>query len=192
MPDERSPARLLALARANPTNRLLLERLPALGLADAWLVAGCLCQAVWNARDGRPAAHGVKDYDVFYHDASDLSWDAEDRVIRRVAEALGPDAAGVEVRNQARVHLWYAERFGGSYPRLGCSRDGIARFPVAGTCVGIALDRPGGGAVAAPNDLEDLFRGVLRPNPLLPRPDLFAAKVAAYQARWPWLTVAGG
>ena len=34
--------RFLAQALQNRNNRLILERLPTLGLDDAWLVAGCL------------------------------------------------------------------------------------------------------------------------------------------------------
>jgi hypothetical protein len=60
----------------------------------------------------------VKDYDVFYFDDSDLSWDAEDAVIRRVQEAVADLGVTVEVKNQARVHLWYEQRFKATYPRL--------------------------------------------------------------------------
>lgn len=58
-------------ALANPANRAILERLPALGLPDAWLVAGCLFQTVWNLRTGRPPMDGIRDYDLFYFDAGD-------------------------------------------------------------------------------------------------------------------------
>ena len=45
-------------ALQNPHNAALLERLPFLGLPDAWLVAGCLFQTVWNLRSGlAPTAH---------------------------------------------------------------------------------------------------------------------------------------
>lgn len=92
----------------------------------------------------------------------------------------------VEVRNQARVHLWYAARFGGSYPQLTSGRDGIDRYLVRCTCVGIEVSS---GAVYAPYGLEELARGELRINPVNRQPELFRQKSASYQARWPWLTV---
>jgi hypothetical protein len=49
-----TPARFVGDALQNPVNRAILERLPALGLPDAWLVAGCLFQTVWNVQAGRP------------------------------------------------------------------------------------------------------------------------------------------
>lgn len=181
-----SPARLLALALGNPVNAELMLRLPALGLPQGHLTAGCLFQAVWNARSGRAPGWGVKDYDVFYFDDSDLSWEAEDAVIRRVQAAVVDLGVTVEVRNQARVHLWYPQRFGLAYPRLRDCREGIDRYLIACTCVGLNL---ADGELYAPDGLHDLAAGCLRLNPRWAQPALFAAKAASYQARWPWLTV---
>ena len=50
--------RFTELALTNDYNRVILERLPALGVSDCWLVAGCLYQAVWNAQVGQPLATG--------------------------------------------------------------------------------------------------------------------------------------
>lgn len=178
----------LEAVRGDPANAMLLARLPSLGLPQGFLTAGCLFQAWWNRRSGRPPGEGVKDYDVFYFDDRDLSWEAEDAVIRRVRAATAGLGAEVEVKNQARVHLWYRERFGHDYPRLGSARDGIDRYLVACTCIGIELAT---GALHAPDGLGDLGEGILRPNPLTPAPGLFAAKAASYRERWPWLTIAG-
>lgn len=105
----------------------------------------------------------------------------------RAAEALVADLGiMVEPRNQARVHLWYATRFGEGYPQLVSARDGIDRYLVACTCVGIEV---ASGAVYAPYGLDELERGQLRMNPVNARPVHFAAKAQSYQARWPWLTV---
>ena len=98
-------------------------------------------------------------------------------------------AISVEVRNQARVHLWFEKRFGSPYPRLRGARDGIDRYLVACTCVGIDV---ADGRLYAPYGLEDLWAGRLRRNPLNPSPDHFAEKAESYRARWPWLTIEAG
>lgn len=173
---------LRALALANPVNAAILERLPRLGLDQAFLVAGCLYQAVWNRRDGRPAGWGIKDYDIFYYDP-DTRYAAEDMAIRR-ADALFADlGVVVELRNQARVHLWYQQRFGGSARPLTSTRDGIESFLVQCTCVGMAPD----GTVHAPYGLDDLADGILRANPRTDNPPQYRAKVDSYRTRWPWL-----
>lgn len=177
---------LVAGALANPVNATLVERLARMGLPQGFLVAGCLYQTVWNRQAGRAPAWGVKDYDVFYFDDRDMSWEAEDAVIRQVRERTADLGVEVEVKNQARVHLWYPQRFGMDYPQLRSARDGIDRYLVACTCVGLELS---GGALYAPHGLEELAAGVLRMNPWHPAPALFLRKAESYRARWPWLTV---
>lgn len=177
-----TPQKFIDVAMSNPANVALLSRLPSLGLTECYLTAGCLCQPVWNHVSGWSTDQWIKDYDVFYFDANDLSWDAEDSVIKRV-EAIANDLGiRVETRNQARVHLWYEKRFGTFCPQLTSTRDGVDRYLIACTCVGIDVANA---ELYAPNGLQDLESGVLRMNP-----DLFRQKAADYQARWPWLTIA--
>jgi hypothetical protein len=175
--------------RANKINAELLKRLPGLGLPDCWLVAGCLFQTIWNLQAGQPPEEHVRDYDVFYYDASDLSYEAEDAQIKRLDAACRDLGVKVELRNQARVHLWYKARFGHEYPRLSCSIDGIDRFLVTCTCVGVRCSHGMPPAVYAGFGLEELYRGVLRPNPLNVRETLFFNKAHSYQQRWPWLEI---
>lgn len=166
----------------NSNNASILARWDALSLPDSWLVAGCLFQTVWNRLSGQPPMAGIKDYDIFYFDACDLSAEAE-LVQQQKADALFEDLGiTVEVCNQARVHQWYPGHFGHPYPQLQNSREGIDRFLVPSTCVGI---HPG--AVYAPNGLESLYQGVLAMNPLTPHHALYQSKAHSYQQRWPWL-----
>jgi hypothetical protein len=180
--------RFVADILSNRRNRAILDAWDALDLADGWLVAGCLFQTVWNLQSGRAPGQDIRDYDLFYFDAGDLSAAAEARVQRRVDRVLGALDVPIEVKNQARVHLWYEEHFGHAYPRLASARDGIDRFLVPATCVGV---RPAGGdyEVYAPNGLAILYAGVLTPNPLTPHLPLFRAKAASYASRWDWLQV---
>ncbi len=172
-------------ALENPVNAEILRRLPTLGLDQTYLAAGCVYQAVWNRLSGRPVTTGVKDYDVFYFDP-DTSWEAEDRVIRAAAQLFADLDATIELKNQARVHLWYGDRFGAGHPPLASTEDGIARYLVACTCIGI---RVADGAIHAPHGLGELWDGILRMNPTNPRPALFQAKAESYRQRWPWLRI---
>nr|WP_180206618.1 nucleotidyltransferase family protein [Pseudomonas sp. SbOxS1]NYU06876.1 nucleotidyltransferase family protein [Pseudomonas sp. SbOxS1] len=177
--------RLVDIAMTNPINAQLTSRLPALGLDQCLLTAGCLFQAVWNQQAQRDPAWSIKDYDVFYFD-TDLSWEAENEVIHRAQHLFQDLGVNVEFKNQARVHLWYGQRFGGTYPRLESARDGIDRYLVAGTCIGLDVAT---GEVYAPYGLADVEQGVLRINPANPRPELFDQKAKSYQVRWPWLRI---
>ena len=129
---------------ANRHNKAILERWERLGLPQGWLVAGCLFQTVWNLRSGAPAEARIKDYDIFYFDATDLGEEAERQVQARVQDVLGDLGVEVEAKNQARVHLWYAAHFGHPYPQLQSATDGIDRFLVPATCVGLRPVRRAG------------------------------------------------
>ena len=182
----RDAGEFLACARSNRINAALLGRLPTLGLPQCHLVAGCLFQAVWNAVADKPAAWGVRDYDVFYFDDGDLSWEAEDSVIRSVDAMTRDLGAKFEVRNQARVHLWHEARFGVPYPRLASARDGVDRYLVLCTRVGVDVAT---GALYAPDGLGALCAGELRANPMNANPRRYLEKARSYRERWPMLRI---
>lgn len=184
-----TPARFIQDALENRNNRTILQRLPALALPDAWLVAGCLFQTVWNLRSGHAPESGIKDYDLFYFDATDLSAEAEADAQGRAQACFADLGIEIELKNQARVHTWYPDYFGFPYPALHDSRDGLRRFLVACTCVGLQPEENSGLTLYAPNGLHDLYAGILRPNPLCVRPPLFEKKALSYQARWPSLRI---
>ena len=184
-------ARFRELVVTNPVIATLIERLPALGTARLLArPASALMQTVWNALEGRDPGDGIRDYDVFYFDP-DLSWEAEDRAIRRAAVAFADIDATIEVRNQARVHLWFDKRNGTSgYPLLTSARHGIDVFLATPTMLGMHPTGDGAFDVYAPRGFGDLFNFVFRPNPEAIGPaDGYARKAAERKARYPKLTV---
>jgi uncharacterized protein len=181
-------AEFIALVLRNPVNEAVLARLPSLGLADAWLVSGSLSQTVWNIQTGRDVQYGIRDYDIFYFDP-DTSYAAEDAVIERVRNACADIPAIIEVRNQARVHLWYVEKFGAPYPPLTRASDGIDRFLMDCAQVGIR-NRDSGHELYAPKGLRDLADMIVRPNPTANfQAARYEEKTARWKALWPELTV---
>lgn len=181
--------RFLRLVLQNPINQALLERLPQLDLPDSHLVAGCLFQTVWNHLCGYSPTHGIADYDVFYCDPCDVTWQAEDRAIRRCEAAVADLRSEVQLRNQGRVHLWYPQKHGMPYSPLRSTRAGIDRFLNQSSCFGIRTKSDGGHEVYAPFGYSDLFRMVVRPNPRIDLPGVYYAKAARWRELWPDLTV---
>jgi len=128
---------LKRIIRASPVLMETLETAKTMGLPDWWVVSGAIYNQVWNDLTGRPEMYGVKDIDLFYFDP-DTSWEAEDAVIQRGA-SLFRDTPPVEIRNQARVHIWYKDHFGEDYPALGSSAQGIDHFACKTHCIGVRL-----------------------------------------------------
>ena len=183
--------RLEAILRASPRVMRVLGAARDLALPDPLLFSGAVYQSAWNALTGREADYGIKDYDLGYFDP-DTDWDAEDAVIRRVAQVLPPPLdASVEVRNQARVHLWFETRFGEPYAPLYSTAEALSRFVCPAFAVGVRLEADGAMTIEAPLGLDDLFALRLRPNPARPVAAAgYARVVASAQARWPEATAA--
>jgi hypothetical protein len=178
----------LAAALRNPVVETIADELFKLALPDAWVVAGCLVQTVWNVRTMRAVDYGIADYDVFYFD-SDTSWQAENAIICELQGPLARTGAKIEVRNQARVHLWYPQKHRLPYPALRCSTEGIDRFLTKNTQVGIRRT-PDGYDVYAPDGFDDIAAMIVRPNP---GPNFsaahYAAKAERWKSLWPEITV---
>lgn len=172
----------------NRYNAVLLDRLGQLGPDDWWLTAGCLAQTVWNLAAGRAPETGISDYDVFYFDA-DTSWEAEDHIITRATGLCADLPIRIELRNQARVPLWYREKFGLEYGAVTVASDGIDRFAYQTTAIGLRRDEGGNIRIYAPFGLDAVMAGRVIPNPVLPIADVYRAKVARWQKVWPDLDV---
>jgi uncharacterized protein len=184
--------RLIEIVRATPPLMQVLSVARYLGLPD-WLVfSGAVYQPVLNHLTGRPLDYGIKDYDLGYFDGSDLSYEAEDAVIRRVKAAFDePLRSMVEVRNQARVHLWFEGKFGEAYWPLCCTAEALERFASATFAVGVRLESDDRVHIDAPFGLADLFALRLVPNPSR-RTVGFDRASADVRRRWPEVVIDSG
>jgi hypothetical protein len=179
----------VALVLRNPDVRAVLERLASLSLPPWYLTAGAVFQTIWNTAAGHTdLSHGIRDFDLFYYDAEDLSYEAEDLVIRRCLR--GADGLSVELqpRNQARVHLWYEEKYGRAIEPYSTLEEPISSFAFTCCSVALSLNLDGILTTFAAHGYGDLFRSVLRPSPSSVVPDAVRrTKAAAYRSRWPHL-----
>jgi hypothetical protein len=184
--------RFLGIVLADPLVAAVLGRAPALALDDCWVVAGVLFQTVWNSLTGRPPGTGIRDADLFYLDP-DTSWDAEDAVIRRGAALFADLPVPVEIRNEARVHLWYAERFGApAPPPFRRCTDAIDAFAAVCCSVGVGVGVTADGGrprLYAPYGLADVFDLVVRPHRGQAPRHVYETKAARWREHWPELTV---
>ena len=182
--------RLGEILRASATWGVL-ETARSLDLPDWLIFSGAIYQPVWNRLTGRAPDYGVRDYDLAYFDASDVSYEAEDRVIRQAAGAFpAPLSAMVEVRNQARVHLWFEDHFGEPYAPLTHAGEALTRFAAPTFAVGARLEADDSLTIFAPFGLEDVFAMRIRPNPNRVAKGL-PAIIEKARARWPELVVEG-
>jgi hypothetical protein len=191
-PEPELAERLTAIVHAAPSLMRVLTVMRVLDLPDWLVMSGAVYQRVLNHLTGRAPDYGIRDYDLGYFDPSDISYDAEDVVIRRVAGAFEePLRSIVEVRNQARVHVWFEAHFGEAYTPLSCTAEALERFVAPMFAVGVRLEADDRLHIEAPFGLADLFTLRLRPNPWRPFGG-FGRVAANVLRRWPELRVETG
>lgn len=167
----------------------VLHHAATLDLPGWYLAGGCLFQTVWNVVTKQPPNAGVRDYDLVYFD-DDTSWQAEDAVIQEAKHHFADRAFDIQIRNQARVHLWYRDKFGVACSPLQSTEDAIDTFIATTCCLGVRLEpeRPDW-RIYAPHGLSDVFDLVVRPNPVLAPPEVYEAKTQRWKHQWPQLNV---
>lgn len=182
-------SRLVEIVRGDPDLMEVLVTVRNLGLND-WLVfSGAVYQAVWNDVTGRAPGYGVKDFDVGYFD-EDVSWEGEDAVIKRVAEAFEePLRSRIEVRNQRRVSEWFEAKFGEPYPPIEDTAEALTRFVAPAFAVGVRLEDDDQITVVAPFGLDDVFNMTIRPNRRRPLAKDWDRVTERALERWPELTI---
>lgn len=186
---EAQRAAFLDIVWQEPLIREALIRARRLALPNWLLVSGALYNTVWNQLTGKPSGYGIKDVDLFYFDESDLSYEAEDAVIRRAAKHFEGLMLPVEVRNQARVHLWYPLKFGQSCPRYTSSSESVRHFASKTHAVGVRFDAAGQLDLVAPFGLDDIFSFRITPNRVLDNRQTHETKGARAKANWPEISV---
>ena len=186
MPSQETQLR--AVLSRSPIVATVVGRWSEVGLPDCWLVAGCVAQTVWNDAFGRLAGHGISDIDLVYFDGADLSAEAEARHAERIRTLFADLGLWVDVKNEARVHLWFAAKFGETIDPYVSTEDAITTFPTTATAVGVQ-PHANGLRIFAPYGLSDLLDLIVRPNKKQITRPIYDAKVEKWVARWPGLRV---
>jgi hypothetical protein len=167
-------------------HRLAMLRVVAsLDLPDAWLAAGAVRNAVWDALHAYDTATPLADADVIWF-APDRPDPAEDRRLETVLCARLPGVRW-SVRNQARMHHRH-----GHAPYANCL-DAMRAWPETATSVAARVVRDGGIALQAAYGFDDLVGLILRPGPHC-APAVFRQRLDSkgWLRLWPRLTIASG
>lgn len=181
--------RFRAALERNTTLVEVLRRAADMDLPGWYLAAGAITQTVWNYVTEQRPEHGIDDYDLVYFDDSDLSWEAEDREIQKGAQVFAGLPARVEIRNQARVHLWYAVKFGVPGIRHKSTEGAIETWLTGTALFGVRLLDGGAWKVFAPWGFADIFHLLVRPNPVSGTSAAYENKVSRWRSLWPGLTI---
>lgn len=179
---------LLKILESNKNIQLILEKAEELNMQNWYLGAGGIAQTVWNVKHGFDSENGIKDYDLVYYDADDISYEAEDKFIQKGKEIFKDIPIPVEIRNQARVHLWYEKHFGKATDQYKSVEEAIRTWPTTATSVGVRKE-DGKFQVYAPFGLDDLLGMIVRANKTKITEKVFQDKVERWIKAWSKLKV---
>lgn len=176
-------ADILTLIAVQPERMRLLRTVRDFGPADAWVGAGFVRNAVWDALHGHAEATPLVDVDVLYFGADRLAPEVDADWERRLRDAC--PAVPWSVRNQARMHLR-----NGDAPYRDCG-DAMRHWPEV--CTAVALRLQGERLeLLAPVGIDDLLELRVRPTERFrAKPDIYRERLTAknWLARWPNLRI---
>lgn len=153
-----------------------------------WYVgAGGVNQTVFNYYHGYEGDYGIKDYDIVYFD-DDTSYEAEDVIIKDLEKRLKDMDIVSDIKNQARVHIWYNPKYGTNREPYTSCEDAVSSWGSTVTCIGIRKEN-GQLIVYCPYGLNDLFSLTIRPVKRYFDKESYEARSKRWKAKWDKLNI---
>ncbi|WP_455717684.1 nucleotidyltransferase family protein [Anaerosporobacter sp.] len=177
------------ISKNEPLMRLIKVLKDTILRSDYYVGAGCITNTVWNDISGYPLEYGISDIDIVYYAPEDITSESEKKLKERLLNLLGDFQFKLDVKNQARVHLWYEKKFGFPIKPYHSLEEAIDSWPTTATALGLRQEQDGTCKIYAPYELDDLFSMVVRPNKLLITREIYENKVQKWREKWPKLMV---
>lgn len=171
----------------NNVLKTILERLEGYGLDNYYVAAGAINQTVFNYYHNNSMDYLIDDYDIVYYD-EDLSYEREDKIIKEINLLCKDLNVSLDIKNQARVHLWFKNKFGYSIEPNKSVEDAISKWGSTVTCIGVRL-KNNELTIFAPYGLNDLFSLIIRPNKENFIKKGYEEKTRKWKQNWPKLTI---
>lgn len=171
----------------NNVLKTILERLEGYGLDNYYVAAGAINQTVFNYYHNNSMDYLIDDYDIVYYD-EDLSYEKEDKIIKEINLLCKDLNVSLDIKNQARVHLWFENKFGYSIEPNKSVEDAISKWGSTVTCIGVRL-KNNELTIFAPYGLNDLFSLIIRPNKENFIKKGYEEKTRKWKQNWPKLTI---
>lgn len=167
----------------------IMRRARNLELEDYYISAGCVMQMIWNKFSGYDDLYGIKDIDLVYYNGVNISEVSEKILEKKVREIYSDIELDVDVTNEARVHIWYKDKFGYDIDPYKSVEDAIRTWPTTASAIGVRLDEEDNIILYAPFGIGDLMNMVIRPNKVQITEEIYMNKVRRWQDKWPALSI---
>lgn len=180
--------RLIEIIQDSNTLNRVFDALDEIGLDDYYLGAGAITQTVWNNISDKEECYGISDIDVVYFNPNQLEKDYELLLQNKIADKLKNFPFWLDIKNQARVHLWYEEKFGYTISPYCSTEEAIDTWPTTASAIGIRRTK-NKWIIYAPFGLDDLFNLTVRANNRQITKEIYMTKIAKWMRKWPELSI---
>ena len=189
--------KLIQIVKANQSLMQLFDALDQIGLKNYYIGAGAVTQSVWNALSGYPIDYGISDIDLVYFDDRHLEESHEQELKRRIVAILPDFPLWIDLKNQARVHIWYKDKFGYEIQPYESLEHAINTWPTTATSLGLRRENGEDWVVYAPFGIEDIFSMKIKANSRQITEEIYMKKVNKWTKKWsglvyePWSEIQG-
>lgn len=161
---DKQSKQFILILKKNKDLMKILDFLEILNLPNFYIVAGAVFQTIWNNLDKKSLNSNVKDIDIIYYDAKNLSKDCEKELENKIVASLNDMGLNYEIdlHNEARIHLWKKANENKKIKQYTNSEDAINQFVVTIHAIGITK-KQGKIKIYAPYGLSDIFSKTVRP-----------------------------
>lgn len=167
----------------------VLKLLKEYRLPNWYIGGGAIPQIAWNHYHGLNPNHAIIDYDIVYFDKSNLAKSTEQEIERKLAEKYPRCPVKFDVKNEARTHLWYEQKFGRKIESYTCTEHAIYSFPTTASAIGVTLNQSNRMEIFAPHGLTDLLGLIVRANKIQIAKQVYENKCKRWKKVWPKLTI---
>ncbi|CCG43661.1 conserved hypothetical protein [Halobacillus halophilus DSM 2266] len=156
---------------------------------DYYTGAGVITQTVWNKLYDFDFTYGINDAGIIYFNSLEQPSRELERIKEtKIRKALPHFPFEIDLTNEALVHHWYEQKFNKKIAAYRSAEEAIETWPTTASAIGVKrVD--GEYKIYAPFGLQDLFKGIVRPNKALVPEHVYKSKAVKWKTRWPGLTV---
>ena len=178
----------LSQIRRNELVHVILERSEQLKIPNWYFGAGFIAQSIWNLNHGFSINSHIKDIDWVYFDPTDSSEESETAISRKISETFHDLKIPFDVKNQARVHLWYESKFGYPIEPYTSVEDAIETWPTTSTAIAMTIKNQSP-SVFVPFGFSDLMSLTIRANKKQITEEIYKSKNTRWKQCWPKLQI---
>ncbi len=142
----------------------ILDYVYKLNLPNFYIASGIIFQTIWNYYDNLPLNNNVKDIDIIYYNKDDISVEKDLEyydLINNYRLSKGY-SFGIDISNEARMHLWKKEKLNIDIEPYINSEDAIGKWVATINSIGLTKDKDGL-KIYAPYGLSDIYSRTIRP-----------------------------